>query len=162
MSLSLVVLTIQAQRIGCVHSEERSATRSDSYALPMPIDFDPQKTYRQPVVLITFSDQDFSMDNPKEYYDRLFNEKGFNKGYGVGCVADYFRDQSGGRLNMQFDIYGPFKLNKSAGGHGSDHGTRLGDRRTECHPAVCLPVDAHSSHGPPDTPRCASARPPCL
>ena len=121
MSLSLVVLTIQAQRIGCVHSEERSATRSDSYALPMPIDFDPQKTYRQPVVLITFSDQDFSMDNPKDYYNSLFNEKGFNKGYGLGCVADYFRDQSGGRLNMQFDIYGPFKVNKSAGGHGSSY-----------------------------------------
>ena len=55
MLLSLVVLTIQAQRIGCVvHSEDRSGTRAEYYTLPEPYDFDPQITYRQPVVLISF------------------------------------------------------------------------------------------------------------
>ena len=48
--------------------------------LPDPYDFDAQKTYRVPVVLFSFSDLDFSMDNPAAYYDRLFNEKGFNEG----------------------------------------------------------------------------------
>ncbi len=118
MLLSLVVLTIQAQRIGCVYSGNGSATRDKLlYTLPEPYDFDPQVTYRQPVVLISFSDFDFSMDNPRDHYNRLFNEKGFNNGYGLGCVADYFRDQSGGRLNLQFDIYGPVKVEESAGGH---------------------------------------------
>ena len=121
MLLSLVVLTIQAQRIGCVHSGDGWGTRAEMYALPEPMDFDPQTTYRQPVVLISFKDRDFSMDDPKGYYDRLFNEKGFNGGYGLGCVADYFRDQSGGRLNLQFDIYGPVKVNKNAGGHGANY-----------------------------------------
>lgn len=55
-------IAVQAQRIGCVvHSEERSGTRTESYNLPEPMDFDPQATYRQPVVLISFKDQDFSM-----------------------------------------------------------------------------------------------------
>ena len=121
MLLSLVVLTIQAQRIGCVHSGDGWGTRAEMYALPEPMDFDPQTTYRQPVVLISFKDRDFSMDDPKGYYDRLFNEKGFNGGYGLGCVADYFRDQSGGRLNLQFDIYGPVKVNKNASGHGANY-----------------------------------------
>ena len=119
MLLSLVVLTIQAQRIGCVvHSGDRSGTRTEYYSLPEPYDFDPQITYRQPVVLISFKDQDFSMDDPKGYYNRLLNEKGFNMGYGAGCAADYFREQSGGRLNLQFDIYGPIKVDYTAGGHG--------------------------------------------
>jgi hypothetical protein len=64
MLLSLVVLTIQAQRIGCVHSGDGWGTRAEMYALPEPMDFDPQITYRQPVVLISFKDRDFSMDDP--------------------------------------------------------------------------------------------------
>ena len=80
--------------------------------LPEPYKFDAQKTYRVPVVLFSFSDLDFSMDHPVAYYNRLFNEPGFNEGMGKGCVADYFRDQSAGRLNLQFDIYGPVKIDK--------------------------------------------------
>ena len=139
--LSLVVLTIQAQRHGCVISSEveRSAdseisplallsrddnkggTRGDNQLLPMPYAFDPQKTYRMPVILISFSDADFTMPDPLSYYDRMFNEKGYNEGVGVGCLADYFRDQSNGRLNIQFDVYGPFKVTQKAGGHGSSY-----------------------------------------
>jgi len=112
----LAVVNIQAQRRGCIH---RSATTraSSSYMLPEPYNFDAQKTYRVPVVLFSFSDLDFSMDNPAAYYDRLFNEKGFNEGMGLGCVADYFRDQSAGRLNLAFDIYGPVKIDIGARSH---------------------------------------------
>ena len=145
MLLSLVVLTIQAQRIGCVISSEverslhslRSVemtegvlssraessglTRGESQLLPMPYDFDSQKTYRMPVILVSFSDADFSMTDPKSYYHRMLNEKGYNEGAGPGCLADYFRDQSNGRLNMQFDVYGPFKVTQVAGGHGKPY-----------------------------------------
>lgn len=108
--------TVQAQRRGCLH---RSAPMrsSSSYMLPEPYDFDAQKTYRVPVVLFSFSNLDFSMENPAAYYDRLFNEKGFNEGMGLGCVADYFRDQSAGRLNLAFDIYGPVKIDKGVRDH---------------------------------------------
>jgi M6 family metalloprotease-like protein len=36
---------------------------------------------------------------------------------GQGCVADYFRDQSAGRLNLVFDIYGPVKIDKGVLSH---------------------------------------------
>ena len=101
------------QRLSCTHFSKRLSTRA--FFAP-PMQFDPQKTYRQPVVLISFSDRDFSMADPAVYYNRLFNESGFNEGAGVGCVADYFRDQSSGRLNLQFDIYGPVKLDTIAAG----------------------------------------------
>ena len=77
-------------------------------------DWDPERIYRQAVVLISFSDVDFSMPDPAAYYQRLFNEHGYNEGYGPGCVADYYRDQSGGRFNLQFDIYGPIKVSVKA------------------------------------------------
>ena len=100
-------------RMGCLRSVP--LTRADDiYTMPTPYDFDPQKTYRQPVLLVAFSDLDFSMDNPAAYYNRLFNEPGFNQGGGPGCVADYLRDQSMGRVNLQFDIYGPVKVDDKA------------------------------------------------
>lgn len=119
--LALVANTTNAQRIGCVQnrSEARSISplTAEYQTLPDPMTFDPQKTYRQPVVLISFSDRDFTMDNPADFYNRLFNEKGFNQGNGMGSIADYFRDQSNGLFNLQFDIYGPIKVDQKAGGH---------------------------------------------
>ena len=112
----LAATSAQAQvRRGCTPPVDH-ATRaeSESYSLREPLKFDPQKLYRQPVVLISFNDRDFSMPDPKSYYHRLFNEQGFNSGKGLGCVADYFRDQSSGRINLQFDIYGPIKVDQSA------------------------------------------------
>ena len=114
-------LSVSAQRIGCVHIGDRPSTRGDNQLLPMPYAFDPQKTYRMPVILISFSDADFTMSDPQSYYHRMLNEKGYNEGVGAGCLADYFRDQSNGRLNIQFDVYGPFKVTQKAGGHGSSY-----------------------------------------
>jgi hypothetical protein len=37
-------------------------------------------------------------------------------------VADYFRDQSGGLFNLQFDIYGPIKVSISAKGSYTNYG----------------------------------------
>ena len=120
----MAVTSVQAQRRGCLH--RIAMTRSDnSELLPEPYEFDSQKTYRVPVVLFSFSDLDFSMDDPATYYNRIFNESGFNEGKGKGCVADYFRDQSAGRLNLQFDIYGPVKIDKEVRSHYyNDHGNK--------------------------------------
>ncbi len=105
VALVMATMSAQAQRRGCLHSE--AATRAENTnRMPKPYDFDPERTYRVPVVLVSFSDMDFTMESPAEYYNRLFNEQGFNEGAGRGCVADYFREQSGGRLNLSFDIYG--------------------------------------------------------
>ena len=113
--LTLAVLTASAQRYSCIRPSERAGTRK--YAIPETKTFDPQKTYRQPVILVTCTDADFSMADPANFYNRVFNERGYNEGVGIGCVADYVRDQSGGRLNVKFDIYGPVKVDLKAGGH---------------------------------------------
>lgn len=76
--------------------------------------WDASRTYRQLVILVAFNDQDFSMDNPNEYYNNLFNQKDYNEREANGCVADYFRDQSNGMFNPQFDIIGPVYVDQSA------------------------------------------------
>lgn len=100
--------------------EEIIYTRS---SLPLPAtihtDWDPDRIYRQLVVLVSFSDCEFSMEDPQATYNAMFNERGYNQRVGPGCVADYFRDQSEGRLNIQFDVYGPVKVSSSVKQLGS-------------------------------------------
>ena len=72
--------------------------------------WDADRVYRVPVVLFFFADCDFTCEDPKQFYDQMFNEPGYNLGKGPGCIADYFRDQSNGLFNVHFDILGPVKL----------------------------------------------------
>ena len=75
----------------------------------VPKDLHANHTYHQLVVLVSFSDCDFSLEDPKATYEAMFNQRGYNQRDGAGCVADYFRDQSNGLFNLQFDVYGPIK-----------------------------------------------------
>ena len=103
-----------------------SRIRSRS-ALPLTYphtDWNPNRIYRQLVVLLSFDDCDFLMEDPLTTYQSVFNEKGYNQSLGPGSVADYFRDQSNGLFNIQFDVYGPFKVNRKAqaSGNGTNYG----------------------------------------
>ena len=93
-------------------------------ALRRYTNWDPEKTYRVPVILMSFADLDFSCENPQQFYDRMFNESGYNLGAGPGCVADYFRDQSRGKFNVKFDVVGPIKLtSKQKSNNSNNFGT---------------------------------------
>lgn len=70
--------------------------------------------YKQMVILVSFSDKAFTCENPNEYYHKVLNEPGYNEGAGAGCMADYFRDQSNGMFNLQFDVYGPYQVSSKA------------------------------------------------
>jgi len=108
---------IKAVRGNCTPSltAESSLTRGLTRGLPAPNrHWDASRIYKQMVLLIEFSDVQFSRENARESYNRMFNEKGYNERNGVGCVADYFRDQSAGLLNLEFDIYGPVKVDSKA------------------------------------------------
>lgn len=74
--------------------------------------WDANRTYRQLVVLVSFVDCDFSFEDARGTYDAMFNTAGYSQRDGAGCVADYFRDQSNGLFNLQFDVYGPYKTSK--------------------------------------------------
>ena len=84
-------------------------------SLVQPIQtWDSTRYYRQIVILMEFSDSTFSCSDPQDRYNRIFNETGYNEGVGPGCVADYFRDQSGGYFKPVFDIFGPYRINLPA------------------------------------------------
>ena len=115
--LMLSAQDFQIRRGNCMPDRDGSAGQQPRKALPsVNTNWDPERIYRQLVILISFAGDgtDFSTDDPKAAYDMLFNMNGYNQRDGKGCVAEYFRDQSEGLLNLQFDVYGPYRVSQSA------------------------------------------------
>ena len=114
-------LSLQAQELEIVRGDctplpvNGDVTRGAQRKLPsLRTDWDPERVYRQMVVLVAYSDYDFQTDETQAFYNRMFNERGFAENGANGCIADYFRDQSGGLFNLEFDVYGPIKTNAQA------------------------------------------------
>ena len=76
------------------------------------------ENFRGCVILIDFSDFQFSAENPQEFYTQMFSAENFT-GYhdpwtdrDVSCpgsVRDYFNAQSNGKFQPPFDVYGPYR-----------------------------------------------------
>lgn len=122
MSLSLSAQDFKVMRGDCMPQLAMDGGADMSHAgmkhiLPVTnTKWDPEKIYKQLVILIEFKLDStfFQNSNPRELYNRIFNEYGYNQRNGVGCVADYFRDQSEGLFNLSFDVYGPYKINSKS------------------------------------------------
>jgi len=76
----------------------------------------PQKTFpligspKSLVILVNFSDKSFVTSDPKTAFTNLLNQKGYSANGGTGSARDYFRDNSMGVFDPQFDAAGPFTL----------------------------------------------------
>lgn len=120
MTLSPICASAQGERAvkgDCTPdlTDESATTRGVRRKLPsINQNWDSTKVYRQMVILVSFRDCDFKSEDPQADFDSLFNVNGYNKRNGPGCVAEYFREQSGGLFNMYFDVYGPVKLDTAA------------------------------------------------
>jgi M6 family metalloprotease-like protein len=105
------------QRKGCMLFPKNAGNSKglQSRSVFSPIrSWDASREYRQLVVLFEYSDSSFYCDNPHDRYNNMFNTTGYNEGVGPGCVADYFREQSGGLCNLVFDVFGPYKVEAKA------------------------------------------------
>ena len=82
------------------------------------------------VILAQFPDVSSSKIGTQEYFNRMFNEKGFTENGCLGSVSDYFYDQSYGQLNMQFDVVGPVTLPQPLAYYGApEEGESSGDSK---------------------------------
>lgn len=96
------------------------------------------------VLLIEFSDLDFTIDNPQESFSRLLNEKGYSDNGATGSSYDYYYENSGGAFDPSFDVYGPYKLERSQAYYGyvADGTDRGGDRAYEALADACQLADS--------------------
>ena len=81
--------------------------------------------FRGLIILINYTDRQFMMDDPYDFYDKMVNEEGFDhfmfngrRQNCTGSMHDYFKDQSGGIFAPNFDIVGPVDVNYACTDHG--------------------------------------------
>ena len=90
------------------------------------------------VLLVSFSDQDFVIDNPQATYKDFFSKRNYTDYYMTGSVRDYFLDQSYGKLDIDFDIVGPLKLTKPMAYYGAPEGNRNDSKPAEMIYDACI------------------------
>ncbi len=64
------------------------------------------------VILVEFSNKSFTVSDPQSFYDRACNEEGFSEEGFKSSVADYFKAQSGGLFELDFDVVGPVQMSQ--------------------------------------------------
>lgn len=91
--------------------------------LPSPMTDMTFGTRHIPVVLLQFSDVKFVISNPKTAFDNLLNQTGYSENGAVGSVNDFYHDNSNGRFNPVFDVFGPVTLSGAQANYGNSKGT---------------------------------------
>ena len=72
------------------------------------------------VILVNFADK--KMTRTREEFDDQFNKIGYRKNSHIGSVREYFTSQSYGKLNIDFDVVGPYTVSKNMAYYGKDVG----------------------------------------
>ena len=94
----------------------------------------PFGTKKIPVILTAFKDKKFSVANTDQrvnaFYNDFFNGTDTYNATGtydnennLGCVRQYFIDQSQGQFQPEFTIIGPVELDRNYGYYGGDKGS---------------------------------------
>ncbi len=72
------------------------------------------------IILVNFSDLSFKSSNNNALYQRIANEENFQQGNFKGSMADYFKAQSRGKFELDFDVVGPVKVSKKYSYYGEN------------------------------------------
>ena len=73
------------------------------------------------VILIQFPDREFVTKNPKETFTRFFNEEGYSDNGMSGSVRDYFLAQSDDKLDISFEVVGPYTTENKMAYYGKHY-----------------------------------------
>ena len=72
------------------------------------------------VILVEFSDVSFKSSTANADFTALLNEQGYNVNSATGSARDFYYDNSGGRFEPIFDVYGPVTLNNNRAYYGGN------------------------------------------
>ena len=70
------------------------------------------------VILVNFTNKKFTFT--RDDFNALANEKGYSKNGAKGSVSDYFREQSYGKFELEFDVVGPYDLSQDISYYGKN------------------------------------------
>jgi len=73
------------------------------------------------VILMQFTDTKFKAANNQAKFNDILNKENYVTGAFKGSVADYFKAQSNGQFELEFDVVGPYTAKKNASYYGSNN-----------------------------------------
>lgn len=93
------------------------------------------------VVLVQFPDKAFTVDNPQEAFSNLLNQEGYSYNGATGSARDYYYENSHGKFEPVFDVYGPVTLANNMSYYGGN--TSSGDDKApeEAVAEACTALD---------------------
>lgn len=74
------------------------------------------------VILVEYSDIKFTIENVRERFNNLLNQKGYSDNGATGSAKDYFTDSSAGKFVPTFDVVGPYTLPQKRSYYGKNDG----------------------------------------
>ena len=72
------------------------------------------------IILAEFQDTKFKSSNDNALYQKIANQENFTEGKFKGSMADYFKAQSRGKFELEFDVVGPVTVEKEASYYGKN------------------------------------------
>ncbi len=72
------------------------------------------------VILVNFQDKAFKSTSKQEYFEQMMNGEGDPFGENYGSVHEYFRDQSYGQFDLEFDVVGPVTVSNNMSYYGAN------------------------------------------
>lgn len=72
------------------------------------------------VILVEFNDLSFKEENDSLAFANMLNEPGYSRNGGTGSARDFYYDNSHGRFEPVFDVFGPVKLDKKHSYYGAN------------------------------------------
>ena len=72
------------------------------------------------VILVEFKDLSFKVENPNEAFSNMMNKPGYSVNGGTGSARDFYYDNSHGRFEPIFDVYGPVQLDTTKAYYGGN------------------------------------------
>ena len=72
------------------------------------------------MILANYKDQSFQRGHNNGLYQKIANQENYNEGNFQGSMADYFKAQSRGKFELDFDVVGPVTVSKNASYYGNN------------------------------------------
>lgn len=93
-------------------------------------------------ILVEFSNNSFTLDDPRQKFDDQLNKRGYNDFGATGSVKDYFMASSNGVFIPDFDVYGPVKLSQPYSYYGGDTNATTDANAPEMVIEACSQLDS--------------------
>ena len=72
------------------------------------------------IILVNFKNTTFKANHTNALFQRIANEENFSEGDFRGSMADYFKAQSLGKFELDFDVVGPVTVKNNASYYGKN------------------------------------------